>query len=190
MKMEIAWVTITSANALRDWLNEHHTQQESVWLVTYKKTDQERYVSRDEVLDALLSYGWIDGVRKKLDADKTMQLISPRKAQHWALSYKKRVVLLREKGLMHDAGEAAIRHSKALGLWDFMDDVDRLIIPEDLKKALDVFPVAAHFFTHINPSSKRFVLRWLKLAKTAKTRQARIDKLVALSREEKKLPGS
>ena len=90
MKMEIAWVTITSANALRDWLNEHHAQQESVWLVTYKKTDQERYVSRDEVLDALLSYGWIDGVRKKLDADKTMQLISPRKAQHWALSYKTR----------------------------------------------------------------------------------------------------
>ena len=89
---------------------------------------------------------------------------------------------------MHDAGEAAICHSKALGLWDFMDDVDRLIIPEDLKKALDVFPVAAHFFTHINPSSKRFVLRWLKLAKTAKTRQARIDKLVALSREEKNFP--
>ena len=183
-------VEIESSEQLREWLLSHHTQEESVWLVTYKKSEEGKYVSREEVLDELICFGWIDGIRRKLDESRTMQLISPRKVQHWAASYKKRAARLIEEKRMHTSGHESIKQGKASGLWNFMDDVDQLIVPHDLQEALDKKPNASTFFHHINDSSKRFVLRWIKLAKTSKTRQNRIQKIVDLSSKGKKLPGS
>lgn len=183
-------VVVENQAALREWLLEHHQQETSVWLVTYKKSEKEKYVSREEVLDELLCFGWIDGIRRKRDEKTSMQLIAPRKAQHWAKSYKERAAKLMEEGKMHAAGQASIDRGKASGLWHFMDDVDALILPEDLKSALKALPPAATFFDSINPSSKRFVLRWIKLAKTEKTRKSRILKIAQLSAKGEKLPGS
>ena len=183
-------VVVENQAALREWLLEHHQQEASVWLVTYKKSEKEKYVSREEVLDVLLCFGWIDGIRRKRDEKTSMQLIAPRKAQHWAKSYKERAAKLMEEGKMHAAGQASIDRGKASGLWHFMDDVDALILPEDLKSALKALPPAATFFDSINPSSKRFVLRWIKLAKTEKTRKSRILKIAQLSAKGEKLPGS
>ena len=74
-------IEVQSATQLRDWLFINHTQKESIWLVTYKKHVPDKYVSISEVLDQLLCFGWIDGIRRKLDEDKTMQLISPKQTQ-------------------------------------------------------------------------------------------------------------
>ena len=183
-------VEISSAEDLRSWLTENHTQQESVWLVTYKKSVPKKYVSRWEVLDELLCFGWIDGIRRKLDINRTMQLISPRKAEHWARTYKERAAKLIDEGKMHESGFKSIELSKSYGLWNFMDDVDNLIIPEDLSYELSKRKGAAEFFESINDSSKRFVLRWIKLAKTEKTRNNRIKKIAELSARCEKLPGS
>lgn len=183
-------IEITSAAALRDWLLKNHRQKESIWLVTYKKVVPEKYVSTAEVLDELLCFGWIDGIRRKLDAERSMQLISPRKAQHWAGTYKERARKLIENGRMHPSGLEAIEASKKSGLWNFMDDVDALIVPRDLAEALSAMEGAPEFFDSINASSKRFVLRWIKLAKTAKTRASRIKRIGELAAKKKKLPGS
>ena len=183
-------VEITSQEELRSWLKDNHTQDESVWLVTYKKSESDKYVSRWEVLDELICFGWIDGIRRKLDDKKTMQLISPRKVQHWANTYKERAAKLIDEGKMHESGLRAIEISKSNGLWNFMDDVDNLVVPEDLAEELSKQDGAADFFNSINPSSKRFVLRWIKLAKTEKTRKNRIIKLAQLSTKGEKLPGS
>ena len=183
-------VEVSSAEDLRSWLEAHHTQPESVWLVTWKKSVPERYLSTSHVLDELLCFGWIDGIRRKLDDTRTMQLISPRKAEHWAKTYKDRAARLIEEGKMQEAGFRSIESSRQNGLWDFMEDVDQLIIPPDLADALEKREGAAAFFHAINDSSKRFVLRWLKLAKTDKTRMARIAELVRLSANGEKLKGS
>jgi len=183
-------VEISSAQELREWLAENHQSSESVWLVTFKKNVPEKYVSTSEVLDELLCFGWIDGIRRKLDEDRTMQLISQRKAEHWAKSYKDRAAKLIEADKMQEAGYRSIAVSKENGLWDFMDDVDNLILPADLIEALGQKAGAEAFFHTINPSSKRFVLRWIKLAKTPKTRASRIEKIATLSAKGEKLKGS
>jgi uncharacterized protein YdeI (YjbR/CyaY-like superfamily) len=183
-------VEITSSTELREWLLKNHAQVESIWLVTFKKSVQDKYVSRWEVLDELLCFGWIDGIRRKLDDDRTMQLISPRRVEHWSKTYKDRVSVLIENNRMHKAGLRSIKDSKQNGMWDFMNDVDALIIPTDLSDALKNRKGAKPFFDSINDSSKRFVLRWIKLAKTSKTRQSRITKITELSAKGEKLPGS
>lgn len=65
-------IEVRSSEQLREWLKINHAQKESIWLITYKKETLEKYVSVQEVLDELLCFGWIDGIRRKLDEKRTM----------------------------------------------------------------------------------------------------------------------
>ncbi len=173
-----------STAALDAWLAAHHAQPASVWLVTWKKGDA-RYLGREEVLDALIAWGWIDGRRKVLDEARTMQLISPRQQQAWAQSYKDRVVRLEAEGRMQDPGRAAVAAGKASGLWDFFADVDALIVPEDLAAALGS---ARATWDELAPSYRRNVLRWVKLAKTDATRAKRIAQAATATGRGERVP--
>ena len=156
---------IANKQELWDWLAENHAQAASMKLVTWKAVHSDKYVSREDVLDALIAFGWIDGRRFVVDEDRTAQLISPRKQQAWSKSYKDRVARLRTEDLMHLAGEAAVENGKASGLWDFFADVDALILPPDLRSIIDF-----EKWDGLAPSYRRNVLRWIKLAKTEATR--------------------
>lgn len=182
-------IEVRSATELREWLTKNHTQKESIWLVTYKKQVPEKYVSTDEVLDELLCFGWIDGIRRKLDLDRTMQLIAPRKVEHWAQTYKDRFAKLEKLDLVHQAGINSVLASKQNGLWHFMDDVDALIKPDDLVQCLNEHPPAMDYFESFSKSNKRFILRWIKLAKTPATRQKRILETATLASKNLKIPG-
>ena len=183
-----AQVEVRSADDLRAWLLAHHGQAESVWLVTWKKAPGAPYVSVQEVLDELIAFGWIDGLRRKRDDGRTMQLISPRRQQAWAATYKRRAERLEAEGRMHPAGRAAIAAAKAAGRWDETAEVDALVVPDDLADALRRQPSAEAFFLGAAPSYRRNVLRWLHGAKRGETRAAQIKRIVEASRRREKLP--
>jgi len=178
-------VEITTSKALWAWLEDHHAQTAGAILITWKAAARDKYVSRDAVLDALVAYGWIDGRRYTVDAERTAQLITPRKAQHWAQSYKDRAEVLSKDGRMRPAGAASVAAGKANGLWDFMAEVDRLEVPPDLDAGLGNLRAT---WDALAPSYRRNVLRWIKLAKTAPTRAKRIEAAVAATRAGEKLP--
>lgn len=152
----------------------HHKQDESVWLVTFKKAIPEKYVSREEVLDELTAFGWIDGVRSQVDEARTMQLVSPRKTRPWAKSYKLRATKLIANGEMHSAGLAEVNAAISNGGWDEMSEVDELVVPEDLRKALASRRRAAENFEAFPVSIRRNILRWIFTAKKPETRIKRI----------------
>ena len=181
-------VEITNEQDLWIWLSNNFGSQESVWLITYKKSTPQKYLSREQVLDALIAYGWIDGVRRKLDDQRTMQLISQRKTQSWSATYKQRADRLEAEGRMQQSGRDTISQSKLLGLWDAMQDVDTFVIPNDLQILLDKDRTAATYFIDCPPSYKRNVLRWLKSAKTERTRQKRLDSIFTECKAENRIP--
>ncbi len=183
-------VEVQSTRELRQWFEDNHAQKESIWLVTYKKSSPDKYVSTQEILDEVLCFGWIDGRRMKLDEERTMQLLSPRKTQHWAKSYKDRVARLTEEGRMHEAGQQVVDAAKVSGLWDFMNDVDALIKPGDLTKALAQQPPAMENYEAFPDSAKRDILRWIKLAKKPETRAKRIKETVDLAAQNKRASGT
>ena len=168
-------IEVTNKHELWDWLEQNHRQAESVWLVTFKKVVTDKYLSREEVLDALVAYGWIDGVRRQVDEGKTMQLISPRKTRPWAKSYKLRAHRLISLGLMKPSGQAAVDLAIQNGGWDEMNEVDELVIPEDLELALKNLGQALEYFQGFPESARRNILRWIASAKTDATRRKRID---------------
>jgi len=182
-------VEITSPTQLRAWLTKNNTQKGSIWLVTFKKQTLEKYVSAQEVLDELLCFGWIDGIRRKVDESRTMQLIAPRQVEHWTKTYKDRYAKLESRGLVETAGKEAVLKSKENGLWNFMDDVDALIKPPDLIKCLNTYENATNNFNAFGASSQRFILRWIKIAKTPETRNKRIKQASELADQNLKIPG-
>ena len=141
-------------------------------------------------MDELLCFGWIDGIRRKWYNEKTMQLISPRRVQHWTKTYKHRFAKLEQLGLVHESGFQSVKASKENGLWDFMDDVDALIKPQDLVDCMNKHPESIANFDSINASSKRFMLRYIKIAKTPETRNKRILEITLLAQKGEKLKGS
>lgn len=170
-------VEVSSSNQLWDWLHTAHSQHESVWLVTWKAANQDKYVSHDEVLDALIAFGWIDGRRMKLDEKRTMQLIAPRQEQAWARTYIRRAKQLEAEGRMQDPGRVAIQRAKASGRYDSMDEVDDLIEPEALTSALRAGR-AMSWWNGSAPSYRRNILRWIAKAKRDSTKEKRITTVV------------
>ncbi|MEO0678494.1 MAG: YdeI/OmpD-associated family protein [Pseudomonadota bacterium] len=178
-------VEVSGEEALWAWLAAHHERADSVWLVTWKKPAP-AYLSTGQMLDALIAHGWIDGIRRKHeDPARTMQLIAPRKMQAWAQSYKTRAEALRAAGRMTPAGEAVIAAAKESGMWDFYADVDALISPPDLIRALGSHEEG---FTSRPASYRRNVLRWIKLAKTDATRAKRIAEVVRTTQSGTRIP--
>lgn len=157
---------------LWEWLDKNHQSVSSYLLVTWKKADPNRYVSREQVLDALLAYGWIDGRRYVLDDKRTMQLICRRQQQKWTKTYRERIDRLIASGRLRPSGLAAVNAAKANDSWLSGQDVDNLHTPDDLIAALTDYQ-GADWWDEAAPSYKRNVLRWLSSAKKEQTRQKR-----------------
>ena len=172
MTDDLKKVQVSAPDALWDWLSANHHSHDSYLLVTWKKSSKEKYVSRDEVLDALLAYGWIDGRRYALDEARTMQLICKRKQQKWTQSYRDRIEKLQSKGLMQPSGLMAVDEAKASGNWLANRDVDELVCPPELADALRL-QKAETWWDGAAPSYKRNVLRWYASAKKEETRHKR-----------------
>ncbi|MEM9945547.1 MAG: YdeI/OmpD-associated family protein [Cyanobacteria bacterium P01_D01_bin.36] len=187
---ELEKVEVASSQELRQWFEEHYAQTESIWLVTYKKNVPNKYVANRQVVDEVLCFGWMDGRKMKLDGERTMQLLSPRKTQHWSKTYKDRVAELEKAGRMHSSGLKSIEISKENGMWDFLNDVDALIKPDDLVAALEEHSSALENYEAFPDSAKRDILRWIKVAKRPETRAKRILKTAQLAAENKRASGT
>lgn len=180
-------VEVTSRAQLRAWLEAHHASSGSVWLVTWKKQDQERHLPYDAIAEEALCFGWVDSLPRKLDAERSMLLLSRRKpGSAWSAANKARITRLIEDGKMAPAGLAAVEAAKADGSWSFLDDVERLEVPPDLADALAQHPEATKHFADFPRSVRRGILEWIKQAKRAETRQRRVAETASLAQDNKR----
>ena len=183
-------VEVTGRDQWRTWLANNYTQTDSIWLVTYKKHTGSRYLPYDAIVEEALCFGWIDSLPRKLDKDRTMLLLSPRRPKSpWSKLNKDRITKLLEQNLMTPAGIEKIDQAKADGSWSFLDDVEALIIPDDLAAALEENLQAKAYFEAFSSSSKKGILQWIKSAKQITTRENRIKKTVELAAQNIKANG-
>ena len=169
-------VTIRSRAELRAWLAANHATETTAWLATYKKHHPD-YLPWGEAVEELLCWGWVDAQVAALDADRMRHRVAPRNPKSaWSAVNKEIVARMRSAGLMTDAGEKAIESAVDNGMWYFLDDVERLEVPDDLATALG--PLHAVWESYPR-SVKRGALEWIKTAKTAPTRAKRINDIRA-----------
>jgi uncharacterized protein YdeI (YjbR/CyaY-like superfamily) len=161
-----------------------------MWLVTYRRVTGEPRPSYGEIVDELVSFGWIDSTLVKLDETQTMQLCTPRNPRsHWSASNKDRVERLMSRGLMQPHGLEAVAAAKANGSWNHLDSVEALDEPPDFARELDVTDGARQHWTVLPASYRKMVLYWIHSARRPETRRSRIETAVAATLSNTRLFG-
>lgn len=177
-------IQVESRDELRAWLRQHHTASSGLWLVTYKKQCGAKYLPYDDIVEELLCFGWIDSLPRKLDDERTMLWIAPRKpGSAWSKRNKERVAKLVTAGLMTPAGMEKIDAAQQDGTWNALDEVERLTIPSDLTAALAGYTAAAENFEAFPRSVRRGILEWIGSAKKPETRARRIEETARLAQD-------
>lgn len=176
---EIERICPESRNGWRQWLAENSIDKQAVWLVYHKKKSESTTITWNDAVEEALCFGWIDGVRKTIDADTFMQYFCKRKAKStWSKINKLKVQSLIEQGIFTPAGHKSVEIAKSNGSWSILDDVEELIIPLDLEQEFKSKPGSKEFFLSLSKSKKKEILQSLVLARRPETRQARIIKIV------------
>lgn len=104
-----------------------------------------------------------------------MLWFSPRRARSgWAASNKRRIEQLRAEGRLEPAGEESVRAAHENGSWTRYDDVERLVVPEDLARALDAAG-AREEWDRSSASARRMALAWITDARRPPTRERRVQ---------------
>lgn len=171
----------------REWLIQNHTRPEGVWLIRYKKATGKPFLDYEEAVEEALCFGWIDSKPNKLDEERSLLWIAPRKAgSGWSKPNKERIERLLAAGLMMPAGLAKIEAAKVDGSWTSLDAIEALEIPADLAEALAALPSAAEYFEAFPRSVKRGILEWIVTAKRPETRAKRIDETARLAAENRR----
>jgi uncharacterized protein YdeI (YjbR/CyaY-like superfamily) len=184
---DVERIEVTSRGGWRDWLAANHVRPEGVWVVTHKKRPGAAHVPYGEIVDEALCFGWIDSLPRKLDEERTMLFVSPRRSgSAWSKVNKDKVARLTADGRMAQPGLARIEAAKADGSWAALDDVETLVPPADLATALAVNHRAAECFSAFPPSSRRGILEWIAAARRPETRAARIAETVSRAAENRK----
>ena len=171
----------------RNWLAENHQTSKGVWLINYKKASNKPYLSYAEGVEEALCFGWIDSIKRTVDAERSKQYYSPRKPKsNWSKLNKERVEKLTAAGQIMEAGQKMIDLAKKTGTWTALDGVSNLEIPEDLQATLTLYENAEHHFSAFPASVKKGILEWILNAKTPETRMKRLVETASVAAENKR----
>lgn len=173
----------------RRWLHANHDTSSGAWLVFWRPATGRPRVSYDDAVLEALSVGWIDGLHRPLDEERTMQWFTPRRPRSsWSRINKERVARLEREGRLLPAGVRVIEAAKASGTWSVLDDVDETVLPPDLAEALDTRPPAREQWESFPASVKRGLLSHVALAKRPETRERRIVQIAENARHGRRSP--
>ncbi|PJJ53269.1 YdeI/OmpD-associated family protein [Hymenobacter chitinivorans] len=166
----------------RQWLADHHASSPGVWLVYFKKESGQARVSYAESVEEALCFGWIDSLPRRLDADRSALLFTPRKPKSgWSKVNKERLERLEQAGQLQPAGLLAIARARQNGAWESLDAAEAGLVPEDLAAALATEPTAERHFQAFSPSARKMLLNWVLAAKRPETRAQRVAEVVRMA---------
>jgi len=173
---------VSSAKQLTSWLKKNHATSSGLWVVTHKKATGKPAPTYDEIVRAVLCFGWIDSVSGKVDDERSKLYISPRKSTSaWAKTNKQRVAELIESGEMQEAGLAKVREAKASGAWSRIDAAQNAELPDDLITEFKRYPGSRANFEAFPLGVRKQILEWIAQAKTEATRSKRVSETASLA---------
>jgi uncharacterized protein YdeI (YjbR/CyaY-like superfamily) len=171
--------TFASGGAFRKWLEANHAKESELLVRCFKTQAQENGITYREALDAALCFGWIDGIRRAIDAESFSTRFTPRRPKSkWSLVNIERARQLEAAGRMHSSGRAAFaaRKTKSSRRYSFEEKPSKLDAKS--KKAFQANPPAWEFFRAQAPWYQRTSIFWVMDAKREETRTRRLNHLI------------
>ena len=169
----------TSAD-LRAWLEANHQRAEELWVGFYRRDSGRASITWPEAVDEALCFGWIDGIRKRVDEISYMNRLTPRRrTSTWSAVNIARVAELTKQKRMRPAGLAAFAHRDEArsGIYSYEQRKAAAFDAAD-EKRFRANANAWEFF-HAQPAGYRQTATWWVLsAKREETRQKRLATLI------------
>jgi uncharacterized protein YdeI (YjbR/CyaY-like superfamily) len=172
----------------RTWLEKNHTTATELCVGFYKKDSGKPSITRPESVDQALCFGWIDGIRKRVDEISYQIRFTPRRhGSVWSATNIKRAEELAKQRRMRPTGLKAFaaRIENKSGIYSYEQRTAELEEPyaTHLKKN----QAAWNFFQTQPPSYRKMIGWWIISAKKEETRMARLTKLIGESAKGKRL---
>lgn len=172
----------------RTWLEKNHATATELWVGFYTKDSGKRSITWPESVDQALCFGWIDGIRKRIDEiSYQIRFTSRRRGSIWsAINIKRAEELVRLKQMQPSGLEAfAARIENKSGIYSYEQRSTELTLP--YAKLLKNNEAASNFFEKQPPSYRKMIGWWIISAKKEETRMARLAKLISESAKGKRL---
>ncbi len=180
-------LAFATAKQFENWLLKQPADSPGLWLKLAKQGAGVSCVGKKQAIEVALCHGWIDGQLHPWDDRFWLVRFTPRKPKsRWSEVNRSTATRLLAEGRVSAAGLAQIEAARRDGRWDgAYAPQSRATVPADLQAALEAHPAAKAFFETLTGANRYAVLYRVQDAKTAKTRQARIEKFIGmLSRHE------
>jgi uncharacterized protein YdeI (YjbR/CyaY-like superfamily) len=175
--------------AFRRWLQTHHARSDELLVGFRKRAADDPGISWPQAVDEALCFGWIDGVRKRIDDERYSVRFTPRRpGSRWSAVNIRRVAELEALGRMTAAGRAAVEQRSAARSRTYSYEREQAAaLDAPLEARLRKDRKASAFFESLPPSYRRKVLHWIQGAKQEATRRERLERALTAFRAGKRL---
>ena len=172
------------ADAFRAWLEANHGIADEVLVGYNKRHTKKPSPTWAQTVDEALCFGWIDGVRRRVDEDRYTIRFTPRRPHSiWSATNVKRFGELEAEGRATEAGKRAFENRRedrtAIYTYELSEAAE---LPPEALERLKADKAAYEFFSSQAPWYRRNASHWVIRAKRPETRERRLAQLIADSR--------
>ncbi len=164
----------------RNWLAANHATADELWVGYYRKGAARPSMVWSESVDQALCFGWIDGVRRRIDDESYANRFTPRRrGSNWSQVNIKKALELIEAGLMQPAGLAAFEARDQASVGEYSYESRPQGLDEGYEAELRADAAAWAFWEAQPPHYRKGAAHWVMSAKREETRRKRLATLIA-----------
>jgi uncharacterized protein YdeI (YjbR/CyaY-like superfamily) len=178
-----------SPKDFRTWLEKHYDKETQLIVGFYKMGSGKESITWPQSVEQALCFGWIDGIRRSLEADSYTVRFTPRKpGSIWSAVNINKMEELLTQGTVKPEGIAAYeRRKEAKSKIYVYEQEEDAILREEFEASFKANVPAWEFFIKQAPHYRRRMIHHVMTAKQEKTIRSRFEKLVQASLENKRL---
>ena len=177
-----------NSSEFRGWLEKQHQKTNELWVGFYKRGSGKPSLTWPESVDTALSYGWIDGIRRRIDGRSYAIRFTPRQpGSIWSTVNVKRVRELTRLGLMRAAGLKVFQERKRTGVYSY-EQRNTAKLGASFEGQFRANKRAWRFFQAQAPWYRKTAIWWVISAKREETRRKRLAALIKDSARGRTVP--
>ena len=188
MAKDMKPVFFSTSSEFRKWLIKNHQDKRELLVGFYKVQSGKPSMSWSESVDQALCFGWIDGLRKRIDDESYTIRFTPRNPDsNWSQVNIRKMKELSRDGLMKPAGLAVFEKRNLERARRYAHEKEEASLSVELVKKFKSNKKAWAFFSSQAPSYQKVCSHWIMAAKQDTTRESRLTKVMVASASGKRL---
>jgi uncharacterized protein YdeI (YjbR/CyaY-like superfamily) len=179
----------SSAAEFRAWLEKNHERATELEVGFYKKHTKRATMTWSQSVDVALCFGWIDGIRRRIDDDRYQIRFTPRRSGSiWSAVNIQKMAELEQAGSMTDAGRQAFDKKTVARSKVYSYERENASLAPDYEREIEKNKQAMVFWRELSKSRKRATSHWVMSAKKEETRQRRLKILIESAEQGQVIP--